>query len=1071
MDLSAAKQALLEKWLKGQSAVPVNGIPRRPEGGRIPLSFPQQRQLFLELLEPATAVNNLSVLFEFNGKLDKPALQQSANRIIERHEALRTQFTFGKGLPDPVIIDSITLNIPEVDLTGHDPSTQVIEARRLAENEVLLPFDLRQPPLIRLRLFVLNEHRHLFLVVVHHSIADGWSLGVFLQELVQYYQHITVGGPVQLPALSIQYPDYACWQSSAERMESMKPSLDYWKKQLEGELPVLELPIDNARGSRQTFSGSTYRFTLPAPLTTALEQTGKEENATLFMTLLSAFTLLLHRYSGQEEILVGTPVANRTHSELEPLIGVFINTLALRNRVQGNNSFRALLRQTRDISLDAYAHQDLPFEILVRELKPQRDLSRTPLFQVLFNLLNAPMPDINLPGLAIHPMDIDHGVSQFDLTLLVSKTGGQCYAAVEYNSDLFRPQTIARMFRSFLLILEQAVADPDRPLSELTVITGEWRQQVNALNQTAMDFPRDKCLHHLFEEQATRTPDAIAVVYGNTSLTYGELNRQANVLAGHLALLTDGPGMRAGILMERSPEMITALLGVLKAGGTYVPVHTSFPAERISFILEDAGVNVLLTNIDKKIDGAGGVRVVQVNELLAKENTVVPASGFETKPGDLAYIMYTSGSTGRPKGVMVQHRALVNFLWSMRSCPGIEPTDVLLAVTAISFDIAALELYLPLITGATVIVAGREEVENPFKLAEAMVRHKASMMQATPAAWQMLIDSGWEPKQPLKALCGGEALSRKLADRLLTSVSELWNMYGPTETTIWSSLCRVQPGSGPIVIGSPVGNTSLYVLDRYHQPAPAGVTGELYIGGEGLALGYLHQSVLTAEKFIPDFFSIFPGARLYQTGDLARYTEDGSIEVLGRTDNQVKINGNRIETGEIMAVLNRHPAILDALVVVQLTAKGEKRLVAYYVGRSEPGPAAEELHGFLAQSLPAYMIPAFFIRVDAFPLTPNGKTDRKALPLPEDLFRQTGYVAPQSREEEILAAIWQEALMLERVGVHDNFFDLGGASIQSLQMVAKANMLGLRVNVEHIFEYQTIAGLAEMLKREQMDKG
>jgi len=1065
MELSPAKRALLEKWLKGQTNEDTTSIPRCPLNSPVPLSFPQQRQLFLELLERGTAVNNLSVFLELRGKLDLSVLEQSTNQIIARHDVLRTRFSFGLGMPAPEVLADLMITLPIVDLQEIDVTEQVAEARRLAEKEVLQPFDLTQAPLIRLKLYVLSNGKYLLLVVVHHTIADGWSLGVFLRELLAFYQAITVGKPPQAPELPIQYADFACWQTKNKRAIALEPSMAYWKKQLAGELPVLELPNDQPRGARQSFYGGTYRFSLSHECIGALEKLGRQEDATLFMTLLTAFYILLHRYSGQEDILVGTPVANRNLPELEHLIGVFINTLVLRTDLSGDPGFRTLLKRVRDVSLEAYTHQDIPFEQLVEALKPKRDLSRTPLFQVVFNLQNSPMPNLEIPALEMRFLEIDRGVSQFDLTLMLTKSEGQYHSAVEYNAELFNPATIARMFQSFHQLLETALADPDCPISGLPVVTKEESHRlVYELNHTPLDYPREKCVHTLFEDQVERAPDAVAVMHGHTAITYLELNRRANALARHLQALGVGPGVRVGILMKKSLEIVEALLAVLKAGGTYVPMHTSFPAARVQFILGDANIQVLLTNIDIDPLKESKVKVVRLNE--DKVSTKKDGSNpkINVTSADLAYIIYTSGSTGHPKGVMVPHSALVNFLWSMRARPGMNAADVLLSVTSISFDIAALELFLPLMAGATVVIASEEMITNPVLIGKAISHYHVNMMQATPATWQLLLESGWAGEPGLKTLCGGEALTRTLADQLLDRVGSLWNMYGPTETTVWSAVGQIHKGDTPITIGRPIGNTQLYVLDRHLQPVPIGVVGELHIGGDGVALGYLNHAQLTDDKFIPDCFSAKPGARLYKTGDHARYLPDDSIELLGRMDDQVKVNGHRIELGEIAAVLVQHPSVQSAIAITRTERSGDKRLVAYFVPNQDQPPGAGALQDFLRQKLPAYMIPAVFIRMNGLPLTPNGKIDRKSLPVPEDIRPLPGYVAPRNAAEQILADIWQDVLDVEQVGIHDNFFELGGASIQSIQIVAKANISGLRLSVEHIFEFQTIAGVAAYLQ-------
>lgn len=1066
-ELSPAKRALLKRWLQGRqsdSAKPV--IPRRPPDSPVLLSFPQQRQLFLELFERGTAVNNLSVFLKLKGDLDLESLEKSANLILKRHDVLRTSFSFGQGLPAPIVKDELKIRIPIVDLQNFEIARRETEARRLAEAEVLKPFDLSLAPLIRLKLYQTSEQEHSLLVIVHHTIADGWSFGVFLKELMAFYQANISGKHVQLPELPIQYADYAYWQSQQEYQAEFQKSLAYWKIQLGGELPILELPTDKQRTTRRTYAGGTYRFVVSNELTEALEQIGRSEDSTLFMTLSAVFNILLHRYSGQNDILIGTPVANRNLPDLEPLIGVFINTLVLRTGMSEDQSFKELLRKVRKVSLDTFAHQNLPFEKLVEELKPRRDLSRSPLFQVVFNLQNAPMPDFKIEGLETSFLELDTGVSQFDLTLMVSKKGGQCEAVVEYNKDIFEPSTIERMFSSFQMLLGEAISYPDHPISRLQYISPTLiHHLIHTRNQTQLNFPREKCFPQLFEEQVERTPGAIAVVFGEKRITYDQLNRHANELARKLLDFGVTPEIRVGVLMKRSWEIPMALLAIHKAGGAYVPIHTGFPPARIAFILQDAEIKVLLTNLESELTDQYEVQKIRLNEdtISFAEEISNPIS--KPRPDQLAYIIYTSGSTGNPKGVMVNHSSLVNFLWSMRLKPGIKPNDILMSVTSLSFDIAALELFLPLIVGAIVWIASEEMLNQPNLLAEAIDQNKVTLMQATPAVWQILLDSGWKGRKELKALCGGEALSVKLANQILDRVGSLWNMYGPTETTIWSSTNLIQKGHGPITIGQPIGNTQIYILDGYQKLVPVNVVGELLIGGEGLARGYLNLPHLTEEKFVWISISGQPETRLYRTGDLTRYLEDGSIEVLGRMDDQVKINGNRIELGEITGLLLMHPGVQDGIVLSRADSGGVIKLVAYFVSKHNHSVLeAFELREFLGRGLPEFMIPSFFINLTSMPLSPNGKIDRKALPIPEDNRPLSGYISPRNEVEQLLAEIWQNVLNLDKVGIRDNFFDLGGASMQSLQLVAKANMFGLNVSVENIFEFQTIEELAENIR-------
>ncbi|MEP6948356.1 MAG: amino acid adenylation domain-containing protein [Ginsengibacter sp.] len=1064
--LSAVKNALLEKWLQGEKSTKADTvISPRPQNSPIKISFPQQSCLFPELLDRGTAVNNLSVLLKIKGMLDFEALNKSANQILDRHEIVRTRFSMGMGMPVPEILDNLTITIPIVDLTEVDKKDLETEVRRLAEKEVLHPFDLSQAPLFHLKLYRIEEHKYFLLLIAHHTIADGWSLGVFLNELMKCYAANTTGISTEEGRLPIQYFDYAYWQTSDKHQDSLQSSKEYWKKQLGGELPGLELPTDFARGAKRTFAGGTHRFTIPEDLTKKLEELSRQEDATLFMTLLAAFYLLLHRYTGEDDILVGVPIANRNLPELENLIGVFINTLVIRVKLSADASFRELLRQVRTTSLDAYANQDFPYEKLVEELKPKRDLNRPPLFQVVFNLQNSPMPRLNIAGLETEFLEIDRGVSQFDITLMITKNGGQCHALVEYNADLFKASTIERMFRVFQKFLEHALTAPDTPISKLQIITSEeLHHMVFKINKTTLDFPREKCIHQLVEDQVEKTPDEIGIIHDQTQITYREMNQRANMLANYIRELGVGPEIRVGILMKKSIKTVEVLLGVLKAGGAYVPIHISSPPERIQFILEDADVEVLITNLDPgPLNEFKGIVVnIEDENILSKNVSSNPNNSVSSN--NLAYIIYTSGSTGEPKGVMVNHSSLVNFLWSMQKYPGMNAEAVIVALAAVSFDPSTLELFLPLIVGGKIVIASEEMTTNPLILAETIQRHDVNILQATPATWQLLLDTGWAGKPGMKALCGGDVMTRKMADQLLALVGSLWNVYGPTETTVWSSVSQIEKDDRPITIGQPIGNMQFYILDQYLQTPPVGVIGELHITGEGVSRGYLNNPQLTGEKFIANPFSSKSGVRLYKTGDLARYLPNYEIELLGRNDDQVKVQGHRIELGEVTAVLLKHPSVNDGIVVTRIEKSGDKKLVAYFVPKSGQQTNNAVLREYFIKKLPEYMIPSFFISIDSLPLNTNGKIDRKRLPVPGDILQNSGYVAARNEEEEIMTKIWQNVLDVEQVGIHDNFFDLGGASIQSIQIVAKANMFGYQITVENIFEYQTIAGLAAYIK-------
>ncbi|HEX5724995.1 MAG TPA: amino acid adenylation domain-containing protein, partial [Longimicrobiaceae bacterium] len=795
-----------------------------------------------------------------------------------------------------------------------------------------------------------------------------------------------------------------------------------------------------------------------------LQALGRSEGTTLFMTLLGAFQVLLGKYAGGEDVVVGSPIAGRTRGEVEELIGFFANTLVLRTDLSGNPSFRETLRRVREATLGAYEHQEVPFEKLVAELQPERSLSHSPLFQVMFTLQNAGGGGGALPGLNVSGVGAELGTAQFDLSLTLAATPQGLRGALNYNTDLFERGTVDRMLGHLERVLEQVAADADVRLSQLELLGEAERALVlEAWNRTEGEYPAEACIHQVFERQAARTPDAVAIVFEDASLTYAELNARANRLAHHLRGRGVGPEVRVGICLERSLEMVISLLAVLKAGGAYVPLDPGLPAERLAYMLDDSGVPLVLVQAALRgtVPAHEGVEVLAVDALserLAAEPAENPAGG--AGPDSLAYVIYTSGSTGRPKGVMNAHRGVVNLLWSMRGTVAMAPGDRLLAITTLAFDISVLELFLPLLSGARVEILDRSAASDPALLREAVAAGAGTVLQATPATWRLLLDAGWEGAESLRALSGGEALPAELAARLRERVGALWNVYGPTETTIWSTAQQLgagpDVGRGHVSIGAPVANTRVYVLDRFLSPVPAGVPGELYIGGAGVARGYLGRPGLSAEKFVPDPFAAEPGARLYRTGDLARWRPDGTLEFLGRNDHQVKVRGFRIELGEIEAVLRGHGSVADCVVMARAEA-GEQRLVAYVVG----GVEAAELRAHLRESLPEYMVPSAFVFLDALPLTPNGKLDRKALPAPELAPAEDRYVAPRTPVEEVLAGIWAEVLRLERVGANDNFFELGGHSLLATRVVSRVRELfGVELPLRALFEGPTVAELA-----------
>lgn len=1071
--LSAAKQALLAKWLHGGPArehnTGVGRIPRRGDSGPIPLSLEQQRLWFFHQLEPQSALYTMPIASRLRGSLHPQALQRAMDMVVARHEALRTRFVGQE--PSQTIDAPSAVPMLSMDLRELPAAEREAEAKQLLEAEAKRPFDLRHDLMIRGALVRMDEQEWVFLVLMHHVASDDWSWRLFCNEVAAIYGAIISGQKAELPEPAIQYGDFSVWQQEWLRGDALEKHLSYWCKQLDGAPPILELPTDHPRPASQTFRGACEWLTLPPALCEKINTLGQRGGFTPFMILLAAFQTLLHRYTGQEDIIVGSPVAGRTHASLEKVIGLFVNMLVLRTKLDGNPSFAELLRRTQTTVLEALARQDLPFEKLVEELQPRRSASYSPLIQVMFALQDELSDNLSLPGLSITPFQLDTGTAKFDLSFTIVKSGSRLDCCAEYNSDLLKAETARRILGHYEMLLEGIVADTEQPLSDLPLLSAKEREQLLVeWNRTEVDFPRDKCVHELIAAQAAATPESIAVVCGKESLTYRDLNRRANQLAHHLQRLGIGPEGLVAISMERSLEMMVALLGTLKAGGAYVPLDPSYPVERLRFMLEDSQAPLLLTRSSEQrqtID-LQNIRVIRLDTdwtQIAGERDDEPR--VEMNPENLAYVIYTSGSTGRPKGVQVPHRALANFLHSMRREPGLTASDTLLSVTSVSFDIAGLEFFLPLTAGARVVLATAEEIFDAAKMNELLRTSNATVMQATPSFWQFLVESGWSGNPRLKILCGGEGLSRALADKLLERGAEAWNLYGPTETTIWSTLTNLAPGNEPISIGRPIANTQIYLLDSHLQPVPVGVPGELYIGGEGVARGYLNRPELTSEKFIANPF-LAGASRLYKTGDIARYRADGAIECLGRNDFQVKLRGHRIDPGEIESALRLNPDVRDAVVLLNEDESG-KRLVGYVTAAAGTSPQTGSLQQFLKSKLPDYMVPGLFVALDTFPQTPNGKINRKALPAPTSPHgAQQAFTPPRTITEETLAQIWQELLQLPRVGVDDNFFELGGHSLLAMQLMARVRAaFQSEVLLRDIFEAPTIAELAKALDQKR----
>ena len=1069
--LSPEKRALLQHRLKktGPDAPGNDTIPRKANRNSVPLSFAQQRLWFLDQLKPNSSVYNIPRGLRLKGPLNIAALEQSLNEIVRRHEALRTTFAMVDGQPVQIISPFLSLSLAVVDLTEHPKSARESEAQRLAAEEGKKPFDLGQGPLFRPTLIKLAEDDHMLFSTLHHIVSDGWSMGVLFRELSVLYQALTNADLSPLADLPIQYADYAVWQREWLQGEVLESQLSYWKKQLERAPAVLNLPTDRPRPAVQSFRGQRQSIELSKELTEGLKGLSRKEGVTLFMTLLAAFQTLLHRYTGQDDIVVGSPIANRNRHEIESLIGFFVNTLVMRSDLSSNPPFRQLLARVREVALGAYAHKDLPFEKLVEELHPERSLSHSPLFQVMFVLQNALSTGVEFEGLSVSSVRVGTETAKFDLTLSMHETVEGLSGSLQYNTDLFDDATITRMLEHFQILLKGIVVDPHQRISDLPILTeAEKRQLLVEWNDTKRDYPKDKCIHELFEEQVERSPDAIAVVFEDQQLTYRELNTRANQLAHYLGKLGVGPEVLVGICVERSIDMIVGLLGILKAGGAYVPLDPSYPQERLAFMLEDTQAAVLLTQerlIEKlPAHGAQLVCLDKDRKKIAAESDENPTSG--TTAENLAYVIYTSGSTGEPKGVAITHASSMAFLsWVSTVFSATEMSGVL-ASTSICFDLSVFEIFSPLSYGGRIIL-----VQNALSLASLSAGSEVMLINTVPSALNELLRVRAVPPSVCTINLAGEPLKSTVVEEIYdrTSASKVYDLYGPSEDTTYSTFA-LRTADGPQTIGKPIANTRIYILDTHLQPVPIGIAGELYIGGDGLARGYLNRSELTADKFIPNPFSDDPNSRLYRTGDLARYLSDGSIEFLGRIDNQVKIRGFRIELGEIEAILSRHPFGRETVVLAREDSPGDKRLVAYVVSNQDQVCTGSALRSFLKEKLPEYMIPSGFVFLDALPLTPSRKVDRKALPAPDQSRPELeqSFVAPRTLIEEIIVEIWAEVLKTEKVGIHDNFFELGGHSLLATQVTSRLREgLGVELPLRALFEAPTVAELAERIEQRE----
>jgi amino acid adenylation domain-containing protein len=1069
-ELSPDKQRLLEQRLRGIAKRPerTDKIPTRSGAGEAVLSYAQQQIWVIDQMQPGNPAYNVPVAYRIKGRLDVKALGDSFNEIISRHEILRTTFCVKDGEPLQVVHPELRIRINTVSADRFPEAERNRRVREMVSREALKSFDISQLPLIRVGLYRLGEEDHVLALTLHHIVADGWSLGLIWNELNALYLGYVNGTAPHLETLPIQYADYAVWERKEALNGSYPEQLAYWQNQLKGPLPILELPLDKSRPAVQSlFTGSNQFVFLHKRLHKELQTISVREGCTFFMVILAALQVLLHRYSGTEDIVIGTPVVSRNRIELERLVGYFINMVALRSDLSGDPTFVEVLRRAKETTLGAFSNQDLAFETIIENLDFKRDPSRNPVFQVMLQV--SPGTNAQLGDLSVSPYHFNTRFAQMDLSLHLYEESEGYWGRFEYNTDLFHDETIRRLARHFQQILKEIVSDPSRRISELCFLSErESSRMLVEWNATSADYPKDKGLHELFEQQAELSAGKTAIEHRGKSITYRELNSRANQLAGHLIEAGIVPGNLVGICIERSIEMVVGILGILKAGAAYVPLDPSFPSELLGYIVEDADISMLITQ--ESLLGVA-VRGIEGTFCIDKERTKIAGRSTSNPmrkigPSDLAYVIYTSGSTGKPKGVMVEHGALLNFLTSMQHEPGLHDTDVLLAVTTISFDIAGLELFLPLISGAKVVLAGRDEALDGNLLLSLIERKHVTVMQATPSTWRLMIEAGWKKIPALRMFCGGEAYSRELANEILARGSELWNMYGPTETTIWSSVKRISEEKGPVLIGPPIANTQFYVVDKTMQPVPIGVPGELLIGGDGLARGYWNRPELTGERFVGYPFAT-SRSRVYKTGDLVRLRPSGDIEFLGRLDFQAKIRGFRIELTGIESILAQHRGIREVVVEVREDKNRDKRLVAYIVPNEKGDITAAELKKFLKEKIPEYMIPAAFVMLEKLPLTPNGKIDRKALPEPDvsEIDSGVGHVAPRDELELALAEIWQKVLGVKKLGVNDNFFDMGGHSLLAARLFAEVERrLGYRLPLAILFEAPTIEGISRIIR-------
>lgn len=1033
-----------------------------------PASNAHKQLWFLHMVDPESPVYNIPFSFRLKGKVNRDVLEKSINEIVQRHETFRTTFALENGSLQQFISSELFVPLITTDLSSHHDKE--IEAERLTREHTICSFDLHKGPLIKSAFIKLSDDESLLLINFHHIILDHTSVLIFTKELTIIYEAFLENKNHSLPQPSIQYADLVVWQNEEKQINAVNSKLEFWKNLLNSQNQFLALPTDRQRPVRQTYNGAERKVKFSKELSDKIREFSRREKKSLFVVLLAALKVLYFRYTNKPDITIGCPFANRNQPGLEDVMGCCMNTLPLRTSFSEEDSFLKLLEKVREVTLGAHSNQEVSFEQIVENIHPLRDGSFNPLFQVSFMFQDPPMK-LYLKGLECESEEVHTGTSKFDNTLWMWDDPEGLTGLFEYNTDLFDQDTIDRMFDNYTTLLNNIVSSPDTGISKLDILSGKEKDTViNKWNSTDAEYPRNLCIHNLIETSAKRVPDNIAIEFDNKKITYNELNEKANQVAHYLIEKGVTADSLVGLFVERSIDMVVGLLGILKAGGAYVPMDPAFPQDRLAYMLEDAGIKILLTQ--QKLSGmfpqfnGNEICLDKDWDKISKHQNSNPAQKLSSR--NLAYIIYTSGSTGKPKGVQIEHQSVVNFLFSMLNEPGLNQSDILLSVTTLSFDIAGLELYLPLIAGAKVVLASKENSVDGNALLNLIQTKKITIMQATPSTWRLMLPAGWNKKLGIKILCGGEALPVDLSNELIRLEDSLWNMYGPTETTIWSAVKKIDSTENQVLVGKPIANTQFYILDRNNSPVPIGVAGELHIGGDGLARGYFNRPEFTKEKFITNPFDENKKSFIYKTGDLVRFRSDGYIEFLGRLDHQVKIRGFRIELGEIESVLANHPDIKQAVVSTFQSGTGDVRLVSYLISKNGKTPSVNELREHIRGSLPEYMIPTHFEFLSEFPLTPNGKIDRKALPAPELIKSEStsGYLPPRDEVEIQLTSLWEKTLNVKPVGITDNFFELGGHSLLAAQLFAKIEKLfGVNIPLGVLFQAPTIESLSKIIKQ------